>query len=587
MIVYDEPRVALQPGSTPTVQAPVVHNYAGEQMQQGGAALTKAGAAVSTAAAELQDAVDTAAAKEADNKLADTIRGALYDPDNGYLQKSNKDALTALDPTRKGLESAISSLSSGLTNDRQREMFMRAAGARRQSALTQIDGHAANQAKAYNMNEAKSRADNAIKDALANGASWRERDGMFAKSKLLGATEIDALAGQAGIARGSEQYKALVQEYTTKLHTGMIDQMLATDQAKNAEEYFKAYRGEINPELYDEVTNKVGNAVAYVDGKEFGDRLYADATKGLSINAAVPVASMIKSVEESNLDTKAKEYAKGRVKELSQLYESQRSDNARAASNQIHGMMISGRSSHSQVVKTIKALGNVDDTAKASLMSAADSYYHISENQAAANMEAKMQQSLHNLSNLLQFQNDYASGRLGKIDPRNMGSYLSTFGSYTDTAMQFVNNANALATTAKLPLDDLKNELRIMKRNPAFKNLTTIPDPDVATPENKASLAILQSQVLSLMAASGSEGPGRQMSVQQALSKALQPVVTDRGFFHDTKTPLYKLGTTEAGDPKGWSNDAKTAFINSEFYKAHGRIPSAQEFKMLKLQLEK
>ena len=52
----------------------------------------------------------------------------------------------------------------------------------------------------------------------------------------------------------------------------MIDQMLATDQAKNAEEYFKAYRGEINPELYDEVTNKVGNAVAYVDGKEFGDR---------------------------------------------------------------------------------------------------------------------------------------------------------------------------------------------------------------------------------------------------------------------------------------------------------------------------
>ena len=69
MIVYDEPRVALQPGSTPTVQAPVVHNYAGEQMQQGGAALTKAGVAVSTAAAELQDAVDTAAAKEAVDTL--------------------------------------------------------------------------------------------------------------------------------------------------------------------------------------------------------------------------------------------------------------------------------------------------------------------------------------------------------------------------------------------------------------------------------------------------------------------------------------------------------------------------------------
>ena len=49
MIVYDEPRVALQPGSTPTVQAPVAHNYAGEQMQQGGAALTKAGAAVPAA----------------------------------------------------------------------------------------------------------------------------------------------------------------------------------------------------------------------------------------------------------------------------------------------------------------------------------------------------------------------------------------------------------------------------------------------------------------------------------------------------------------------------------------------------------
>ena len=88
-------------------EAPRSENVAAEQGVQQGQAMMKAGSALTKIAQDLQDEIDTATTKEYDNKLADVVRGALYDPEKGYLATSGKNALTARAGVVKGIDDAI------------------------------------------------------------------------------------------------------------------------------------------------------------------------------------------------------------------------------------------------------------------------------------------------------------------------------------------------------------------------------------------------------------------------------------------------------------------------------------------------
>jgi hypothetical protein len=590
-MVYDLPIADTTAQPMAQVQgftAPDSKDFSSAQLQEGGAALTKAGIATTQIVKTIQDDIDTATTKEMDNKLADAIRVTLYDPEKGYLKTPGKRALESRPGAIKDIQDAAKEIESGLQNDVQRYMFKKAAMVRMQSAMLHIDSHAMQQAKVYAGAEAKARMDGARLDAIADSANWKDPNSQYARSEKLVKMEVGEMAKLAGIPENSAQYAHFMQAATTQVAMGVIDQMLSRDKVADANEYFKTAMENKNilPDMEDNIRTKLNVAVDHMDGKNAADLVFGELMKGVTVNSAIPEEAMYKAIEGSeSLTTRGKEFAKAKLHDNISRYTAQKRQAEEGASNQVFGMMKNdgNRSEYQKVLYAINQLG-VDDKAKFNLRSAADHFYHISEDRQTAKLEDKMRQDVQNLGRLLQFQNDYAEGKLGKLTPQDMGKYISTFGSFTDDAMRFVNHANDLADNVNLTTDQLKDELRIMKLNPAYKYLSAIPNPDSKDPSDHADLALLQSRVVELIATSGKAG--KQRTVQQALATALHPYITDKGLIWDSKSPAYKLGTIGLDNPKNWGDDAKTNYINTQFYLLNGRLPSAEEFKPLKLKLE-
>ena len=272
-------------------EAPRSENVAAEQGVQQGQAMMKAGSALTKIAQDLQDEVDTAAAKEADNRLADTIRASLYDPERGYMATAGKTSLTARTGVVQNLDEAIRQGEDGLATDAQKYMFRRAATARRQSALQLVDGHAMQQAKVYNIGEAKARMDGARLDGVANWAGWSDAGGIFARSKQLLLDEAATVAQLSGIPQDSAQYRQFLQGATTQFHKDVLDTMISGGFTKDAREYLSQAKknNEILPDRYDELNKHVKIAATATEADNLAEDVFGKWAQGKGANAAIPL----------------------------------------------------------------------------------------------------------------------------------------------------------------------------------------------------------------------------------------------------------------------------------------------------------
>ena len=126
-MVYDLPTVDASPQPSQQYAAPESKNFNAEQTHEMGNAVTKAGAAVLSIAQDMQNTVDTAAAKEMDNKLADVIRTTLTNSENGYLKTAGKAAVDGRANVEKALKDAVKGIGEGSENEVQTFMFKKAA----------------------------------------------------------------------------------------------------------------------------------------------------------------------------------------------------------------------------------------------------------------------------------------------------------------------------------------------------------------------------------------------------------------------------------------------------------------------------
>ena len=281
-------------------EAPRSENVAAEQGVQQGQAMVNAGNTVAKIAQDLQNEVDTAAAKEADNRLADTIRASLYDPERGYMATAGKTSLTARTGVVQGLDEAIRQAEDGLATDMQKYMFRKAATARRQSALQIIDGHAMQQAKVYNIGEAKARMDGARLDGVANWAGWGDPDGIFSRSKKLLLDEAATVAQLSGIPQESTQYRQFLQGATTQFHKDVLDNMISGGFTKDAREYLSQAKknNEILPDRYDELNKHVKIAATATEADNLAEEIFGGWAKGKSFNAGVPLYELEAAVRK-------------------------------------------------------------------------------------------------------------------------------------------------------------------------------------------------------------------------------------------------------------------------------------------------
>lgn len=584
---YDLPTVQVNPEPMTPAAAPETKNFAAAQQTEQGAAITKAGDAVTKMVETYKDDVATAKVKDADNRLVQHLTETLYNPDTGFFAAQGEQAVNGQKDALKSVQDFVKKDSAAMTDPVEQAMYRKVSNARLNDATAKVYAHTMEQGKIWRLSATKSRAELFAQTAINNAENPESKDYQTAVTSARG--EWSDYASKTGMSEDAT--KLYIQSQESLMHKAAVDQLISRDQAVAAKTYFDnaVKNKQILPGMQDEIRTKVDTEVSRVQGKQTADDVFAKTMKDITINDAIPEEKMIKEIEaDTGLTTKGKQDAMAKLHDNLAKYAAQKRQGEEAASNQVYGMMTkdADRGQYSQVMKAID-LANVDKQAKFNLKAHADTFYHISEDRQTAKLEEKLKQNVANLGRVLQFENDYASGNLGKMEPKDVAKYVSQFGASTDDAMRFVRHANDLADNVKVTMEGLKNELRIMKQNPAFKDLKTFPDPDSTDSSAKADMALLQNNVIGLMAASGKAGPGKQMSVQQALATALKPVITDKGVFWDTTSPVYKLGTTSADNPKNWSDETKTAFIRSHYYRKNAAFPTGAEFDRLKKELEK
>jgi len=261
---YDLPTVGLEAGSPGTfaTSSPVapMPDVVGKDLERMGAANVAAGATIKKVADQIRYDIADADVKALDNRMSEEQRKLIHDPNDGYLAKPGKAAIDAREPVIKALEKQQQAIVDELQNEGKSlelAMFKQVAQKRMQIALNQVDAHALQQTKIYDIGEGKARINNAVDDAAANWATWNQKNSPYATFKATAVQEVELLADKMGLPKDAAQRKELLMATTTKLHSDVINNLLSKDNAPAAAAYFQANLAEISSDKTDELAKSV------------------------------------------------------------------------------------------------------------------------------------------------------------------------------------------------------------------------------------------------------------------------------------------------------------------------------------------
>jgi len=368
-----------------------------------------------------------------------------------------------------------------------------------------------------------------------------------------------------------------IKEYQSNLVTDMINGHLAEKDLAGAKGLYSQF-GDILTAHNKEVHTKMGAAIQ----NETDHQVSEGRAKELFVSMGpknpddvLDIEGMRKSVrEDANLNDVQRNLAEKKVEEYSREYDGQKRQNQEALSNQIN-KGFQQKQSYTDLRRQVEK-GNVDSVAKGHLYDWLDHKFKIGE----AATEAKQQRQIQQLANFLTFQNKYVNGDYGNLSPAEVAvKFAPQFGAFTDNAMQFVNGVGKELGTAKLDNGEFKGLVRIMRENKTYKDL--LPNPEAKDDKEQAKMALLQSSVTEILAASNT-APGKKISVREATLKAIEAYKTDSGTFFNTIEPAYVLGTDFAtkygNNPASWPRATQDKYIAQKWAKRNPgkQVPFAE-----------
>lgn len=209
-----------------------------------GPALQRLGQVAGEAVLETTKVVSEGYAREADNEAVAGIQSLLYDPENGYLTRTGRAALDTKDGAIAGIDSLGKRISGNIKNEFARSMFERAFTQRAQQAKQSVLSYAGQQAKVYNVEQAKARS------VLAQNAAvneWNNPEQYETNKRVM----LDEAAyGLTGAAADVAKVEAL-----QGLHAGVLNRMFAQDQWQAARDYFD--RADVQAEMPETMKTEV------------------------------------------------------------------------------------------------------------------------------------------------------------------------------------------------------------------------------------------------------------------------------------------------------------------------------------------
>jgi hypothetical protein len=453
------------------------------------------------------------------------------------------------------------------------------------SAAIEWNTGAENAAKLFNGNTAVLQYKNDPKNAKSTVLDFatkvvnRMEQTQGSETQNIAAGRLSDIIRTMGVPEESETARNARRDYSSKIHLEVLKRKI-NEEADPAK--IEAYINRNRKDIDQNALIPIEKSLLSLKGDKLGRQVWDQQRGSLTGADALPDDEVnMRAIESSTLPDPAKDQARSRYLSLSGQYKSERHNNELMAANDIY-QMVNAKKPYADVVKAIDNSG-LTSHGQINMRSFVNQQYGIEAPQDTAKKERKQKE----LTAFFNFQNDYVSGKLPTMQPQEvLAKYGPVLGEETDNAARLVAHVNAQSMDAKVTMEEMTAKLRVMSTNPAYKDLD-LPAVDKLNDKGKAKLARLQSEVISLIAASAKVDPRKKMSVDAALAYALQKVTTEKGWFYDTKKPVYQLGTTEVGDIAGMSAEARSAFIGTEFYKKWGRMPNRDEVKVLDAKLTK
>ena len=227
-------------------QAPAVEpmrNYTGEQVQQFGQQLTRAGMTAFSIGDAMQDQLDEAAAKESDIAYQQQVNEILQGP-NGYLNKVGKDAETSYVSVNEQLIQAGQESMDRL-NDSQKRLYQNVLARNMMTFQTQVQSHRDKQVKVYAENEATARANLYVNRTVQ---SYKERDavttdglptGEYNTNLGVALNEIRTVGRLRGFAEDSAQMRELENAVYTQAAQGVVNRLMMDSQFQDGLDYVR------------------------------------------------------------------------------------------------------------------------------------------------------------------------------------------------------------------------------------------------------------------------------------------------------------------------------------------------------------
>jgi hypothetical protein len=301
-----------------------MENLAPRQQIELGRTMTQAGNVAFRVGSSLQDALDEAAAKEADVAVL-TQFGELS---SAYLSTQGKESETQFQAASERLSQIGATAMDGLQTETQKRMFAPVLARNMASIQTRMVGHRNEQVKQYNVKEGIARgemyADQAVV-AYANKDAINPMTGQpFGRDEYdvnigVALNSIRSAAAEMGIPADSAQVKQMEQRVYDKVATGVVGDLMRQNKYAEAQAFLDEMSG-VDPKTnetlrtsldanrkrttIEELTNSIrsqGVLNAKSDPETYGQTAGETTAQPETLREALEVAEGIEDVETRRL----------------------------------------------------------------------------------------------------------------------------------------------------------------------------------------------------------------------------------------------------------------------------------------------
>lgn len=228
---------------------------------------------------------DNLAITEKQNRVDARVNDLLTDPEQGLLTRQGKNAFSINDEFERDYREFSQEILKESSNDIQRNALADYLSRKKVNAQSRINAHMNKQITMYDNQQTETALINAANDAATN---YRDVENI-SQNVARGFGVIEAQAARQGL--DGEYVKAKKAEFSSNLHTEVINRMLVNQDDQSAKSYYDKFKDQILGTKRDDLEKAIEESSLRGDSQRKTDEIFQ---KKLSLEEALKEARKIR-----------------------------------------------------------------------------------------------------------------------------------------------------------------------------------------------------------------------------------------------------------------------------------------------------